>query len=148
MKRILVAVDFSDTTELVVDAAYRLAKALKEGIHLVHLVEVEPTFAAYGFTPDAFPAAYELTQESMRRSDEKLRKIAQDLGAVDVKTKVLEGSRFDCLMEYAAEIDADLLVLGSHGHGYLHTLLLGSLAESCLRKGEIPTLIIPSKKKG
>jgi nucleotide-binding universal stress UspA family protein len=41
---------------------------------------------------------------------------------------------------------ADLVVLGSHGHGAIAALLLGSVAEGMLRKAVVPTLIVPVKK--
>ena len=50
------------------------------------------------------------------------------------------------ILEYAEEVGADLLVLGSHGHGFLGSLLLGSVAEGCVRKAQIPALIVPARK--
>lgn len=43
-----------------------------------------------------------------------------------------------------ATADADLLVLGSHGHSRLHTAVLGSVAEACVRAAACPVLIIPA----
>ena len=148
MKTIVVAVDFSDVTESVMDTATRLARALDESLHLVHVVEAEPTYAAYGFSPDEFPAMHEIMEESVLRSEKKLSAMAEETGIAGVEAVVLEGPVLHTLLEYAKGVGADMLVLGSHGHRFLGSLLLGSVAEGCVRKAEIPSLIVPAKKKG
>jgi len=146
MKRIIAAIDFSDTSQPVVEAAVKLARALNEGLHIVHVVEAEPTYAAYGFSPDEFPAMHEIQQESLLRSERKLEEIAAQSSLKGIQTKVLQGHPLHRILEYAKEVDSDMLVLGSHGHGFLGSLLLGSVAEGCIRKAEIPALIIPAGK--
>jgi nucleotide-binding universal stress UspA family protein len=143
MKTIVAAIDFSDVSQPVLDASVKIAKALGEGLHLVHVVEAEPTYAAYGFSPDDFPAMHEVQEESVSRADIKLGKMAEQTGLTGVQTKVLQGQPLHTLLEYAKAVDADMLVLGSHGHGFLSSLLLGSVAEGCVRKAELPALIIP-----
>ena len=121
----------------------KIAKALGEGLHLVHVVEAEPTYAAYGFSPDDFPAMHEVQEESVSRAAIKLGKMAEESGLGGVQIKVLQGQPLHVLLQYAKEVDADMLVLGSHGHGFLSSLLLGSVAEGCVRKAELPALIVP-----
>lgn len=146
MKTIVAAVDFSDVTKPVIDAAVHLASALGEGLHLVHVVEAEPTYAAYGFSPDDFPAMHELQVESASRADIKLSKLAAESGLEGVQTKVIQGQPLHALLEYAREVNADMLVLGSHGHGFMSSLILGSVAEGCVRKAQLPALIVPMAK--
>lgn len=144
MKTIVAGIDFSDASLPVIESATKLAKALGEGLHLVHVVEAEPTYAAYGFTPEEFPAIQEIQKESVERAETKLTTIAAESGVVGVETAVLQGQVLHTILEYAREVDADMLVLGSHGHGILGSLLLGSVAEGCVRKAKIPALIIPA----
>lgn len=146
MKTIIAALDFSDASEPVIATTTKLAKALNEGIHLVHVVEAEPTYAAYGFSPDEFPAMHQVQTESLNRGEEKLQKIAREIDVPNVQTRVLQGQPLHALLKYAEEINADILVLGSHGHGLLGSLLLGSVAEGCVRKAKIPALIVPVSK--
>ena len=44
------------------------------------------------------------------------------------------------------ELGADLVILGSHGHGVVASLLLGSVAEGMVRKSLVPTLVVPAGK--
>jgi nucleotide-binding universal stress UspA family protein len=146
MKTIVVAIDFSDVSKPVIKQAVKLAKVFNEGLHLVHVVEAEPTYAAYGFSPDEFPAMSQLQEESVSRAEKKLHQLAEEIEVSGVETTVLQGQPLHMILEYAEEVDADLLVLGSHGHGVLGSLLLGSVAEGCVRKAKFPALIVPVEK--
>jgi nucleotide-binding universal stress UspA family protein len=58
-----------------------------------------------------------------------------------VAGEVVEGRAADALT--GAARSADLLVLGSHGHGRLHHTVLGSVSEECIRKAPCPVLVVP-----
>ncbi len=60
---------------------------------------------------------------------------------VTLATESVEGRAADVLSE--ASRDADLLVLGSHGHGRLHQAALGSVSEACVRKATCPVVVLP-----
>lgn len=66
---------------------------------------------------------------------------AHDRGGVTIATEVIEGRPADVLS--AAAQDADLLVLGSHGHSRVWHTVLGSVSEECVRKAACPVLVIP-----
>ena len=147
MKTIVVAVDFSNATAGVLQMASGLAKAFGAQLRLFHVVEPEPSYTAYGFTPDEFPALHAYQEEAKRRAttklEESLAKVAPDLP--DSVCQIAEGSPLHALLDYVKECNADMVVLGSHGHGVIASLLLGSVAEGMVRKATVPTLIVPAK---
>jgi nucleotide-binding universal stress UspA family protein len=147
MKTIVVAVDFSNATPGVLEMASGLAKAFGAQLHLFHVVEPEPSYTAYGFTPDEFPALHAYQEEAKRRAaakmEELLAKVSPDLPGAT--TQIAEGSPLHALLDYVKECGADFVVLGSHGHGVIASLLLGSVAEGMVRKATVPTLIVPAK---
>ncbi|MBK1792137.1 universal stress protein [Persicirhabdus sediminis] len=147
MKRIVAALDFSDTTPLVIAEAGKLARALNETLYLVHVVEAEPVYTAYGFTADEFPAMHEYQAEAAKRGQKRLDQAVEEMGAVGVVTKLLEGSPLFTLLEFVDEIEADMLILGAHGHGWLGSLLLGSVAEGAIRRSKVPIMVVPAPKK-
>jgi nucleotide-binding universal stress UspA family protein len=53
------------------------------------------------------------------------------------------GHTADELLRMAAELEAGLIVVGSHGHGGLHHLLVGSVTETLLRQSMIPVMVVP-----
>lgn len=149
MKTIVAAVDFSNATRGVLEMGSSLAKAFGAKLHLLHVVEPEPSYTAYGFTPDEFPALHAYQEEARRRAaaklDDLLATVKPDLP--DAVAQVAEGSPLHSLLDYVKESMADFVVLGSHGHGVIASLLLGSVAEGMVRKASVPTLIVPAPRE-
>ncbi|QTN32747.1 universal stress protein [Akkermansiaceae bacterium] len=144
MKKILASVDFSNASPGVVATAAEMAKAFGAELHLLHVIEPEPTYTAYGFTPEEFPAIHTFHEETRARAKKTLEDAASVFpGAV---THLGDGSPLHVLEEKVREIAADLVILGSHGHGVVASLLLGSVAEGMIRKSIVPTLVIPAGK--
>ena len=141
MKTIVAAIDFSDSTPGVLQAATQQAKAFGAGLHLIHVLEPEPAYTAYGFTPDEFPAMHVFQQEARKRASQRLEEVASDYPGVT--TSLLEGSPLPGILGYIEQVHADFVILGSHGHGMVASLLLGSVAEGMVRKAVIPTLVVP-----
>ena len=149
MKRIVAALDFSDSTPGVLETAVGLAGAYEAELHLLHVLEPEPTYTAYGFTPDEFPAIHTFQEEARKRAKLKLDELAAGVpDALLAGAELGEGSPLQALVEFVKEKDADLVVLGSHGHGVVASLLIGSVAEGMVRKALIPTLVVPAPGKG
>ncbi len=149
MKKIIAAVDFSNATPGVIEMACKLAKPFSAEIHLFHVVEPEPSYTAYGFTPDEFPAMHTFHEEARRRAGRKLGELLATVNS-DVPTALThlaEGSPLHSLLDYVRQTKPDLVVLGTHGHGLVASLLLGSVAEGMVRKATAPTLIVPVADK-
>jgi nucleotide-binding universal stress UspA family protein len=146
MKTIVVALDFSNATLGVLEMARGLASAFGAHLHLFHVVEPEPSYTAYGFTPDEFPALHAYQDEAKRRAGAKLEELLATVqpDLPDATSQIAEGSPLHALLDYVQESGADFVVLGSHGHGVIASLLLGSVAEGMVRKAKVPTLIVPA----
>jgi nucleotide-binding universal stress UspA family protein len=149
MKTILVAVDFSNATPGVLEMASRLAKAFGAGLELFHAIEPEPSYTAYGFTPDEFPAMNAFQEEARKRATRKLEELLATVrvevpGAISY---LAEGSPLHALLDHIKNSHADFVVVGSHGHGVIASLLLGSVAEGLVRKATVPTLVVPAVAK-
>lgn len=145
MKKILAAVDFSNSSAGVVAVAGNMAKAFGAELHLLHVIEPEPTYTAYGFTPDEFPAIHTFQTETRIRAQKALDKAAE--AAPGAITHLGDGGPLHVLEEKVKELGVDLVVLGSHGHGVVAALLLGSVAEGMVRKSIVPTLVVPAEEK-
>jgi len=146
MKNILAAVDFSDATAGVLETASRIAKAFGASLTVFHVVEPEPSYTAYGFTPDEFPAMHAFQEEAKRRAHRRLDEVVESVKAdvADATGVIAEGSPLHCMLDHVANHEVDLVVVGSHGHGALASILLGSVAEGMVRKAKAPTLVVPA----
>ncbi|WP_430790906.1 universal stress protein [Actinoplanes sp. G11-F43] len=75
---------------------------------------------------------------------EQVRAVRTDRGpAPPISAEVVEGSPAEALT--AAARDADMLVLGSHGHSRVRHTVLGSVSESCIRLATCPVVVIPAR---
>jgi len=153
MKRIVAALDFSNATPAVLGTAANLAKSYGSELYLFHVLEPEPTYTAYGFTPDEFPAIHTFQEEARKRAliklEEAAREAAGQIGesTATVKIELAEGSPLQSLIAFMKEVDANMVIVGSHGHGVFVSLLLGSVADGIVRKAIIPTLVVPAPKE-
>ena len=143
---VVAAVDFSDRSHEVAAEGVALARASGGTLHLLHVAAGEPVLAGYDkdeispFTRSA--RAGELTDEHRR-----LRELAEVLAAdgVSVTPLVVMGPTAQMILDAADHLRASHLVVGSHGHGGLHHLLVGSVTETLLRQSTIPVLVVPSR---
>lgn len=145
MKTIITALDFSDASKDVLTAAMRLAELQDATLHLIHVLEPEPTYTAYGMTPEEFPAIQIFQHESQRRAEARLNEAVATAKTLvkDVRAELIVGSPLHSIIDYAQTQQADLIVIGTHGHGAVAALLIGSVAEGLVRKAVCPTLVIP-----
>ena len=144
-KHILVAVDGSDTSNLALQEAIKLAKEQQAALRLIHVVDETPAY----MTMDT-PYSVADFQKAMREAGQKVlatcAATARQAGIeVDTKFVILEvlAQRIcDAINEEAKRWPADLIVIGTHGrHGFNH-LLLGSVAEGVIRLAAKPVLVI------
>ncbi len=149
MKNIVAAVDFSNATSGVLASAVELAKAFGASLHLLHVVEPEPSYTAYGFTPDEFPAIHLFQEEARKRATAKLNELLGQVSGnvTNATVHLAEGSPLHAVLDYVKKSHADLVVVGAHGHGAVAALLLGSVAEGMVRKAVVPTLVIPAAEE-
>jgi nucleotide-binding universal stress UspA family protein len=140
----LVPIDFSDITDLVLEQAATLAKALDKKLWLIHVAAPEPAFIGYEVGPqyERDYAAERLRQEHQWLEGYQNRLKAQGL---DATALLIPGQPAKAIVEEAEKLQVDLIVIGSHGHGALYDLLAGSVCESVLRRARCPVVVIPKR---
>lgn len=146
-KRILVAVDGSDTAQQALQEAVKLAQELKAKLRIVHAVDIVNLNLG-----TEFPNPIEIADALTQGGEEILRKaqaVAQQAG-VAAETRLIEidtlGHRIPEMIAADAEAwPADLIVICTHGRRGLSHLLLGSVAEGVVRVATKPVLLIRGK---
>ena len=146
MKTILAAIDFSEVTEGVVEHAVQLAKAFGSSLYLLHVEAPEPTFVGYEPGPQHERDHVARAIKEDRHAIHELRDKLKEQG-IDAHGLVIQGPTVEKILEEARRLDASLVVVGSHGHGALHNLILGSVSEGVMRDTPCPTVVVPSPKK-
>jgi len=155
---ILAAVDYSTASDLALERALELASEKRSAA--VHVVNVLPVYQAgsavdsqgtegawAGTLPSVSDAAEQLRVYAQRRIDAfRAERPDVDLTFLD---SVVAHQRVDVPSEeiarLASELDADLIVVGTHGRRGLSRLLLGSVAEGTVRLAPCPVLVVRPK---
>jgi nucleotide-binding universal stress UspA family protein len=143
---VLAALDASEAAHEVLRVGANFARSVPGGeLHLVHVVEdlpppvtVVPPPAGLGLTSTEIVAA-------ARKHVEQLAAEARDQFAGRLTTHVAAGSAWKQILQVAIDVQADLVVVGTHGRGGVKRLLLGSVAESVVRKASCPVLVAREK---
>ena len=140
ISRILVPHDFSDASDQAVREAAAWASSLGARLTLLHIVEpvVYPEFYSVDVLSE------ELTERLVDRSEDALRKTAAEIGdGCDIDFRVEIGRAAETIAEIADPKDFDLTVMATKGLSGIEHVLLGSVAESVLRRCNVPMLAIP-----
>lgn len=151
MKTILVPLDFSDSSVLVLNKAAEIARQLSAKVVLLHVVEPVATYVPVGATIDvvaATPPPMDET-ENLEAIEKRLSTLAAPLktGGLEIEVTSLVGLAVDDILEQAGKHKADYILLGSHGHGALYHLFSGSVVTGVLKKAVCPVIVVPAKSK-
>jgi len=138
-KKILVPVDLSDDHPSEISFAMDLARLLDAQILLLHVVDYVPTVM-----PVELPAGYPTPQLDVVResAERKLADVAKRFTGLDVTPMVEVGAAAHEIVVCAEREDVDQIVLGSHRHGAIARILLGSVAERVARTAPCPVTIV------
>jgi nucleotide-binding universal stress UspA family protein len=142
LSRILAATDLSAPARHAAHRAFGLAAATGAGLTLSHVVSE----GALGSLRHLLGAqAVLLERQVLDEAREELSRLAERLGqahGVSAAVHLATGVVLSALLEHADAIDADLLVLGARGEGYLRSMLLGTTSSRLLRRTRRPVLVV------
>jgi nucleotide-binding universal stress UspA family protein len=137
---ILCPVDFSEASKQSFQTAVDLATRLNAEIRVIHVYQLPASALPDGVleTPTDLEAVLE--ERIQKRLDAFVAENVTE--GTNVTTGLCEGVPYVEITEAAEEIDADMIVIGTHGRTGLAHLLLGSVAERVLRTSDIPVLTV------
>lgn len=155
MLRVLAATDFSDDGRVVVDFAANLVRRCGGKMYLLHAVEPCMMDAAGCLTLEDEPdpdTADTLPGELRHRSlleisDNRARRAAEIISRkwdIPIYGKAEEADDVvDCIHNFCARHNIDMLVIGNRHHSLLTSILLGNTAERLMRTSKIPVTVVP-----
>lgn len=137
LKRVLVAYDFSDFSELALKYALSIAQEHQAEVHLLHVLPPrsvnDPEIAWY---PVKGESAYHTAARRLQRV------VPPDVHLwCDVKTAVSEGNAYREILNYAEKNAINLISVGAHGAGFGMRALFGSNVDRVLRQAPCPVLV-------
>lgn len=147
-KRIMVAIDGSETSDLALKEAIQLTKALHSQLCIIHIIQEVP---AYGIE---WVINQKRIQEIMRNDGQvildKAKKAIENEG-ISAEIQLIEICNAverisEKIIEAVGSWKADLLVIGTHGRRGFNRLILGSVAEETIHLSQIPIHLIRAKE--
>jgi Universal stress protein UspA and related nucleotide-binding proteins len=140
---ILVAIDLSSASQKILDKAKTIALALPAKVCLLHVIEGDPDFLDYEPDPQdtsdqgqqEFPPEY----KDLQKEVDGLRQ-----SGIDTKGLLTQGSIVDVILQKSKQLEIDIIIVGTHGHGGVHHMIFGSVSEGVLRNSSCPVLVIPT----
>lgn len=144
--KLLAGVDLSESTEKVVKKVEEIAKALSARVWILHVAEPEPDFVGFETDPKCIRDS---RSEMFHREHQQIQDIADRLrkAGLDTTALLVQGATVETILKEASKLDADMIVLGSHGQGAMYQLIVGSVSEGVLHQSACPVLIVPTHER-
>ena len=140
---VLIATDGSPAS---IEAARRAGELLKSAdqITLLSVLTEVPGDDAGGFEGSVYsPGEQEqLWKQEMAEAGEELERTAAALSTAKVDKRIEVGDVGGTVCRVAADLHVDVIVVGSHGHGAIARILLGSVSEQVVRHAPCPVLVV------
>ena len=142
--KLLVAVDFSPQTEAILAAAGGQARALAAQLCVMHVVAPPPVLKGHSAAAPDQPSI-ELEHREEHRLIQEAAANAREAG-IDATGVLVEGPPAKMILRQAANLQADMIIIGSHGFGPALGLLLGSISKKVLKEARCPVLVVPIQR--
>jgi nucleotide-binding universal stress UspA family protein len=141
-RTVVIATDFSDHAARAGRIAVSAA-ADDATIHLVHVEETAPRHGAYaGVDAKTLQSVIDAGATALLGT---LRESLSVRGRQALRASIVRGQPARAVLQFAADVHADLIVLGSHGRRFPERLLLGSVAETLLRSASCSVLVASAR---
>jgi len=146
VKTLLVPLDSSVGTALVLSVAESLARSLPAKVVLFHAIEPISSYVPVGAGMDVISTSpMPIEPEQVEDSKNRLEALAAPLRAagIDVACEAVMGLAVTEILDQARSLAADYIVLGSHGHGAIYHLFGGSVVTGVLKHSPCPVVVVP-----
>ena len=142
IKNVLVATDFSETSDTALDYGREIARTFSATLHVVHVAD--SVYVAFG--GESYSTALpELQQDVEQAARTQLERVItqEDRTALHAQAVIVtDVAKAPAIIDYAHSHDIDVIVMGTHGRGGVSHLLMGSVAERVVRTATCPVLTV------
>ena len=145
LNKILVPIDFSDTSKKALHYALRFAEQFGSEIVLLHVVEPTTPMVGAPLGVEVFP---QLPDDSISANKElaALAARSRNNGSNSIRSTIRVGHAPNEITKAAKDLDVDLIVIATHGYTSWRHLCMGSTAERVVRTAPCPVLVVREKE--
>ncbi|XP_042475254.1 universal stress protein A-like protein [Macadamia integrifolia] len=152
-RRIVVAVDEGEESMYALSWCLKnvVSQVSKDTIILLYAKPISSVYPSVDGTGYMFSSDIIASMENYRRNladcvMEKANNLCKDLPNIKVETRAQNGDPRDVICDVVEKINADLLVMGTHGYGLIKRAFLGSVSNHCAQNVKCPVLIVKKPK--
>ncbi|MGB3210189.1 MAG: universal stress protein [Desulforhopalus sp.] len=146
IKKVVTPVDFSDNSKLIAESAGYLAGRFGASMHLVFVVQNFEDYSGFFVPQMTMPTLEgelaESAEAKMASFCGEMVEFCEKAGVKELNYKVFMGDVGEKIVEYATDIEADLIVMGTHGYKGLEKIMFGSVADKVVRAAACPVMTI------
>ena len=146
VKKVVTPVDFSDNSRLIAESSAYMAGKFGASMHLVFVVQNFEDYSGFFVPQMSMPS---LEGELVESAEVKMASFCADMqefcestGVSELDYKVFMGDVAEQIVNYAAELSSDLIIMGTHGYKGLEKIMFGSVADKVVRSASCPVLTI------
>ncbi len=139
-QKILIPLDGSEHSEAALALAADLARRTRAQVHLVTAIEAEMSYAFEGWETSVADWSQAYHEDVIARLKEG--------GVSPVTARVVYGGAAEAIEREADEVQADVVVMATHGRGALSRAWLGSVADSFVRRTDLPVILVHPEGEG
>lgn len=142
MKNLLIALDFKADYQKLIDKGTEIAMKFDSKLWLLHISAPDPDFVGYGVGPQYLR---DVRAEELREEHRTLQEISQSVQAKGIAAEGLQiqGPTAETMLEEAARLNIDLIVIGRRDHGFFYKALVGDTSSDVISDSDIPILVVP-----
>ena len=142
MKNLLVALDMKPSDSLLLAQASYLAEKCGSKIWMVHVASPDPDFVGFEMGPKYIR---DFVADELRVEHRQLQTYADELQhkGLEAEGLLIQGPTIEMIEAEVKKLNIDLLILGSHKHGFLYETFIGNTAMRIIKELSIPVMIVP-----
>ena len=151
IKRVGTPVDFSDNSRLIAESSAYVAGKFGAAMHLVFVVQNFDDYSGFFVPQMTLPT---LEGELVESAETKMASFCgemvaycESVGVKELSYKVFMGDVAEKIVEYAADLKADMIIMGTHGRKGIDKILFGSVAEKVIKTAKAPVLSMRPEDK-
>ncbi len=146
IRRVVTPIDFSDNSRLIADSSLFMAGKYEAVVYFVFVVQNFEDYSGF-FVPQMHVPNLEEelmtgAEERMEQFIEEIREVVKQSNVKEIHSKVLMGDVGEQIVDYATEVKADMIIMGTHGYKGLEKIMFGSVADKVVRSALCPVTTI------
>ena len=141
IKTIMVPIDFSETSDMLMEYAVTLVESFGAKLYIIHVVD---DFSKYSYISVPHISMDNVMEEVYKTADMELKRYCTEKlgGKADYEMIISKGEAYKEILKFSEEKDVDLILIGSHGQSGLERVLFGSTAERVIRGAKCPVMMV------